>query len=87
MCKWANGRFQFKFHSLNGPFEILMGPLENLIGRRILYMSFRANLMIYKLIYVAQPKPIGLGISHKMVQALPYIIHSLHSQGEEQCKS
>ena len=29
----------------NGPFEILMDPLENLTGRRILYMHLIAKLL------------------------------------------
>ena len=39
--------FPIKFHNFNGPFEILMAPLENLTRQRILNMPHKAKLMIY----------------------------------------
>ena len=38
----ANGQFPVQYI-----FETLIGPLENLMGQRKLYMHLRAKLMIY----------------------------------------
>ena len=46
--KWANGPISHsntcKSHNLNGPFEVSMGPLQNLMGPRILNIFIRAQL-------------------------------------------
>ena len=45
---WTHFTLKYmKFHNLNGPFEILMNPLENLMGQKAFYMPIRASLMIY----------------------------------------
>ena len=44
--KWAIGPYPIQLHAIfqiiYGPFEIFMGPLQNLMGRRILNIHIRA---------------------------------------------
>ena len=45
--KWANGPYPIHIHAnyiINGPFGISMGPLQTLIGPRILNICIRVYL-------------------------------------------
>ena len=46
LYKWAHTS-KCKFHNFKASLQILMAALDNLKGRRILYMHLRAKLLIY----------------------------------------
>ena len=51
--KWTNCHFPIP---INANFRTFMGPLENVLRQRILYMHLRAKLMIYsKSLYIWGP--------------------------------